>query len=64
MDQSIHAIGVGCERCNRPHLTKDCFLDDNGNKKAQVYYFSGDKYDEDWRKLKKEWLPYEEYKKH
>ena len=33
MDQSIHAIRVGCERCNGPHLTKDCHLDENGNKK-------------------------------
>ena len=38
-------------------------MDEYGNKKAQVCYSSGDKYDEDWRKPKKEWLPYEEYKK-
>lgn len=31
MDQAIHEIGVGCENCNRPHLTKDCDLDENGN---------------------------------
>ncbi|KAL7608785.1 hypothetical protein Lser_V15G13163 [Lactuca serriola] len=63
MDQSIHAIRVGCENCSRPHLTKDCDLDENGNRKAQVCYPSGDKYDEDWRKPRKEWLPYDEYKK-
>ena len=47
IDQSIHAIRVGCEKCNDPHLTKDCHLDKNRNKKAQVYYSSGDRYDED-----------------
>lgn len=26
-------------------------------------YSSGDKYDEGWRKRKKEWFPYDEYKK-
>ncbi|KAL7584927.1 hypothetical protein Lser_V15G44247 [Lactuca serriola] len=63
LDQSIHAIRVGCERCSGPHLTKDCNMDEYGNKKAQVCYSSGDKYEEDWRKPKKEWLPYEEYNK-
>ena len=38
-------------------------MDEYGNKKAQVCYSSGDKYEEDWQKPKKEWLPYEEYKK-
>ncbi|XP_023763338.1 uncharacterized protein LOC111911826 [Lactuca sativa] len=32
-------------------------------RKAQVYYSSGDRFDNDWRKPKKEWLPYDEYKK-
>ena len=63
MDQSIRAIRVGCDNCSGPHLTKDCDLDENGNQKVQVCYLSGDRYDEDWRKPKKEWLPYEEYKK-
>ncbi|KAL7609424.1 hypothetical protein Lser_V15G10314 [Lactuca serriola] len=63
MDQTIHAIRVGCENCNGPHLTRDCNLDENGNKKVQVCYSSGDRYDEHWRKPKKEWIPYEEYKK-
>ncbi|XP_052627764.1 uncharacterized protein LOC111897230 [Lactuca sativa] len=63
MDQTIHAIRVGCEYCRGPHLMKDCDLDENGNKKAQVLYSSGDRYDENWRKPKKEWLPYEEYKR-
>ncbi|XP_023735567.1 uncharacterized protein LOC111883470 [Lactuca sativa] len=63
MDQSIHAIHVGCVRCNGPHLTKYCHLEENENKKDQVYYSNGDKYDEDWRKPKKEWFPYDEYKK-
>lgn len=58
--QSIHTIRVGCENCSGPHLTKDCDLDENGNRKAQVYYSIGDKYDEDWRKTKKERLPYDE----
>ncbi|XP_052627126.1 uncharacterized protein LOC128133656 [Lactuca sativa] len=30
---------------------------------AQVFYSSDDRYDENWRKPKKDWLPYEEYKK-
>ncbi|XP_052621827.1 uncharacterized protein LOC128127385 [Lactuca sativa] len=63
MDQTIHAIRVGYENFNGPHLTRDCDLDENGNKKAQVCYSSGDRYDEDWRKQKKDWLPYEEHKK-
>ncbi|XP_023760786.1 uncharacterized protein LOC111909226 [Lactuca sativa] len=63
MDQSIHAVRVGCERCSGPHFTKDCHLDEYGNKKAQVCYSSGDKFNEDWRKPKKEWLPYDEYKR-
>ena len=63
MDQSIHAIRVGCENCRGPHLTKDCDLDENGNQKVQVCYSSGDRFDDNWRKPKKEWLPYDEYKK-
>ncbi|KAL7597527.1 hypothetical protein Lser_V15G21750 [Lactuca serriola] len=35
MYQTIHAIRVGCENCNGPHLTRDCDLDENGNKKVQ-----------------------------
>ena len=26
LDQSIHAIRVGCENFNGPHLTKDCYF--------------------------------------
>lgn len=63
IDQSIHAIWVGCDNCSGPHLTEDCDLDENGNLKAQVCYSSGDRFDDDWRKPKKEWLPYDEYKK-
>nr|KAJ0225504.1 hypothetical protein LSAT_V11C100031130 [Lactuca sativa] len=63
MDQSIHAIRVGCENCSVPHLIRDCDLDENGNWKAQVCYSSVNKYDEDWRKPKREWLTYVEYKK-
>ncbi|XP_023759492.1 uncharacterized protein LOC111907915 [Lactuca sativa] len=33
MDKSIHAIRVGCENCRGPDLTKDCDLDENGNRK-------------------------------
>nr|KAJ0205103.1 hypothetical protein LSAT_V11C500241070 [Lactuca sativa] len=40
MDQSIHAIRVGCENLRGPHLTKDCDLDENGNWKVQVCYSS------------------------
>lgn len=58
MDQFIHAIRVGCDNCIRPYLTKDCDIDENSNQKVQSCYYSGDRYDEDWRKLKKEWLPY------
>ena len=46
MDQSIHS--------------KDGYLDENGNKKAQVCYSTRDKYDENWRKPKIEWFPYDE----
>ena len=46
MDQAIHAIRVGCENCGGSHLARDCDLDENGNKKAQVFYSSGDRYDE------------------
>ena len=63
MDQSIHAIREGCENCRGPHLIKDCDLDENGNRKVQVCYSSGDRFDDNWRKPKKEWLPYDEYKK-
>ncbi|XP_023762711.1 uncharacterized protein LOC111911152 [Lactuca sativa] len=35
MDQSIHAIRVGCERFTGPHLTKDCHLDEYGNKRLK-----------------------------
>ena len=44
-------------------MTKDCHLYENRNRKAQVFYSSGDQYDEDCRKPKKELLPYYEYKK-
>lgn len=47
MDQSIHVIYVGCDNCSGPHLTRDCDLDENGNRKAQACYSSGDRYDED-----------------
>ena len=47
MDQTIHATRVGCENCGGPHLTKECDRDENGNKKAQIFYSSGDRYDED-----------------
>lgn len=63
MDQSIDAIRFSCDKCNGPHLTKDCHLDEDGNKKVQVCDSSGDKCDEYWRKPKKEWLSYEDYKK-
>lgn len=63
MDQSIHAIRVGCDNCNGPHLMKDCNLDANGNRKAQVHYSSGEKYYEDWRQPKMERLPRDKYMK-
>lgn len=45
MNQMIHAIQVGCDNCNTPHLMRDCALDGYGNKKVQVRYSSGEKYD-------------------
>lgn len=63
MDQSIRSIRVGCDNYNGPHLTKDYDLDSNRNRKEQLCYLSGDKYDEEWRKPKKEWMSYEEDKK-
>ncbi|XP_023748419.1 uncharacterized protein LOC111896683 [Lactuca sativa] len=63
MDQTIHVIQVGCDNCNEPHLTRDCDLDKNGNKKVQECYSSGQRFDDNWQKPKKEWLPYDEYKK-
>ncbi|XP_052627065.1 uncharacterized protein LOC128133603 [Lactuca sativa] len=36
IDHTIHAIRVGCENYNGPHLTRDCDLDENGNKKVQA----------------------------
>lgn len=54
---------MGCVNCSGPHLTKDYNLDENENRKAKACYLSGDRYDEDWRRPKKEWLPYDEYKK-
>lgn len=63
MDQSIYAIRVGCDNCGGPHLTKECDLDENGNQKVQACCSSGDRYDKYWRKPKKKWLPYDEYKK-
>ena len=33
--QSIDAIQVGCNNCSIPLLTKDCDLDENGNKKCK-----------------------------
>lgn len=58
MDQSIHEIRVRCDNFGKPHLTKEY-----DNRKVQACYLSGDRYDEDWKKTKKEWLPYDGYKK-
>ncbi|XP_023746957.1 uncharacterized protein LOC111895073 [Lactuca sativa] len=63
MDQTIHVIRVGCENCNGPHLTRDCDLDENGNRMVQAFYSSSDRFDDNWRKPKKNWIPYEEYEK-
>ena len=63
MDQTVHAIWVGCKNCNGSHLTKDCDVDENGNRKDKACYSIGDLYDEDWRRPKMKWLPYDEYKK-
>lgn len=38
-------------------------MDENGNRKAQFFYSSGDMFDEHWRRPKKEWKPYEEYQR-
>ncbi|KAI3767638.1 hypothetical protein L2E82_17938 [Cichorium intybus] len=45
MNQSIHAIAVGCDNCSGPHLQKDCPYDEDGNKKADACYSSGDRFD-------------------
>lgn len=63
MGQPIHAMQVGYDNYSGPHLTKDCDLDENGNRKAQVCYSRNNRFDEDWRRMKKEWKPYEEYRK-
>lgn len=39
MDQSVHAICVGCYNGNGPHLTKDFHLEKNRNRKVQVFFF-------------------------
>lgn len=49
LNQLILVIRVVCDNYSGTHLTKDCDLDENGNKNAQVFYSSSDKYDEDWR---------------
>lgn len=36
MGHSLHAIQARCDNYNGPNLTKDCDLDENGNRKAQV----------------------------
>ncbi|KAI3739925.1 hypothetical protein L2E82_30338 [Cichorium intybus] len=45
MTQNIHAITVGCDNCSGPHLQKDCPYDEDGNKKAEACYSSGDRFD-------------------
>lgn len=36
MNETIHVIQVGYDNYNGLHLTKDCDLDENENKNAQV----------------------------
>lgn len=36
MGQFIHAIQVGCDNCSGPHLTKDCDIDENMNRKTEA----------------------------
>lgn len=64
LNQMIHVIQVGCDNCSEPRLTKDYDLDENANKKVQVFYSSGDRYDDDYRKPKREWKSYDKYKKY
>lgn len=62
-NQTIHAIQVGCDNYSGSHLTKDCDLDENDNKKAQVSCSRGDRFGEDSKELTQYWKPYDEYKK-
>lgn len=61
MGQSIHVIQVGYENCHEPYFTKDYDLEENDNRKAQVCYSSGDHYDADWRRPKKEYKTHNEH---
>ncbi|KAI3752924.1 hypothetical protein L2E82_24966 [Cichorium intybus] len=61
VNQTIHAIQVGCDNCSGPHLAKDCPLDEDGKRKESVCYSSGDRFDER-RPRNNNWKPYEEYK--
>lgn len=45
INQTIHAIQVGCDNCSGPHIQKDYPLDEDGNKKAEVCYTFGVKYE-------------------
>ena len=63
MDQTIHSIQVGCDNCSRGNYTKDCPLDEDGNRKENVCYTAADRSD-NWRNQnwKREgWKPREEY---
>ncbi|KAI3740267.1 hypothetical protein L2E82_30693 [Cichorium intybus] len=62
VNQTIHAIQVGCDNCSGPHLARDCPLDEDGKRKESVCYSSGDRFDER-RPRNNNWKPYEEYKK-
>ncbi|KAI3740492.1 hypothetical protein L2E82_30941 [Cichorium intybus] len=62
VNQTIHAIQVGCDNCSGPHIAKDCPLDEDGKRKESVCYSSGDRFDER-RPRNSNWKPYEEYKK-
>lgn len=47
INQTIHTIQVDCDNFSGAHFLRVCDLDENSRKKAQVYYSSVDKYDQD-----------------
>lgn len=63
MEKTIHTIQVRCDNCSKPHLTKEGDLIENGNKKVQVCYSSGDIFDDDWRNPNRNGSPMKSIKK-
>lgn len=57
INQKVHTIQARCNSCSGLHLTKDCNMDKNKNKEAQMCYSSKENYDMDWRWVKNGWNP-------